>query len=676
MINETIIFLSYILVCTALFKRRFSLRATIVAFAAAAAIIAGVNAAIIMFDGASLALTMLPVTAYLPFSVLLYFLSDCGVFETLAVCSVGMLDVLILKLLNKILLAVFNTTDIYGYVLDAINIAVLAIMAAGFEFIAIRLIGKAFRLCVIDNRQNRLLLSVPIILIFLLIFYFLNSTTETIVLIFTMLIALSIFFIIAKLLISSAELMRLKRMEKELSEHMDIQRHSYDTVIRKMEAGRVYRHDMRHHLAIIDGLAKQGECGKIIEYTGKLNGTLSEIENVNYCKNPVLNAVLSEYISRAENAGCKVTESIALSEKLPFEDSDVCAVLANSVENAINACAKLPKEKRYINISAESTDDSKLFVLVRNPCAEPVKFDEEGLPISNRHREEHGIGLCSVKRVAEKYNGFLRCRLENGEFVFQAALFSTEDPRKNGNDGVKHESVSKRAMTSLLGLGAGVLLTLNVLPAVADAVSSLLSVNILTIKSFRFGLGDNSLSADYPVFDGNGSEGLNSAVTNCIDKAREKFMWYFNRRYNGYVAEDTRYTVIRDDEKYLTVQFTTTINAGGSMDFSRWIIFDKSAGKVLELADMFKDGSDYIGVISDEILRQMRYKNENEGAGFFIEGSAEDGMCFSRISEDANFYIDSYDRLVIVFDEYEVAPGFMGSPEFIIPDNIMEEIAR
>ncbi len=88
-------------------------------------------------------------------------------------------------------------------------------------------------------------------------------------------------------------------------------------------------------------------------------------------------------------------------------------------------------------------------------------------------------------------------------------------------------------------------------------------------------------------------------MTDYTKIAQEKIMWYFNRRYNGYIAEDTRYTVIRDDERYFTARFVTTINAG------------------------------------------------------------------------ADFYIDSYDRIVIVFNEYEAAPGYMGCPEFIIPEKCL-----
>lgn len=674
-ITEAIIFVSYILICAALFKSRFSRSVTVFACGAAGAVIVGVNTAIMLLSTENLLmLTLLPLTAYLPFSVLLYFLSDGGLFETTAVCAVGTLEVLILESLRKILtrpIIMEMKMPWYG-VLIIIN-AIVILAAAVLVFVTFRFIVKPFRLCVAENslnRRNRLLLLVLTALVLLMMFYFLNSATNITVLFLTMLIAVSVFFIIARLLGTAAEVIRMKRSEKEMSDHMEIQRRSYDRLARKMEAGRAYRHDMRHHLRIIEGLARQGDCDKIIEYTGKMNGSLGELENVDRCKNPEINAVLSEYISRAEKSGCRITESFAFPARLPFAEDDVCIVLANAVENAINACAKLPREERYINISAECVDNRRLFVSVKNPCADALEFDENGLPVVDGHSEEHGIGLRSVNRIAEKYNGFVRCKLEKGEFVFHAALFCEESiPVKNGE---RRGNNSKRAVTSLMGLGLGVLLMLNVLPSAAEAASSLLSVNIRTIRDLVLGWGDNSISIESPEFEGNGADGLNSAVKNYTDEAKEKFLWYFDRRYNGYVAEDMSYTVIRDDEKYFTAQFNVTVNAGGSIIYGRWIVFDKSAGKVLELADLFKDGSDYIGVISAEIREQMIYRNEHEDSDFFVDGDD----AFTEISEDANFYIDTFDRLVIVFDEYEVAPGSMGTPRFFINSGVIEDIVR
>lgn len=674
-IIEAIIFLSYILICAALFKSRLSRLATMLAFGAAVIVITGVQTAVMLSGDAALMLTLLPLTAYLPFSAALFFLSDGGVFETAAVCSVGTLGVLILKSLQKILMGFFNRPDaeFHGYKLTVIIDAVVVLAAAVLVFTAFRHIGGAFRFCIAEYRQNRLLLSVPIAMIFLMTFYYLNSTTDEITLIFTLIIAVSIFFIIARQLNLTADLMRAKRAEKELSDYIDIQRRGYDRVVQKMESTREYRHDMRHHLAVIEGLVKQKEYDKVIEYTSNLNGSFGRLESADYCKNPEINAILSEYISRAETAGCRITQSLALPETLPFGENDVCLVLANAVENAINACMKLPEEKRYINISAKYEDGHRLLVSVENPCDCPPRFNENGLPITDKSpqdSEEHGIGLRSVKRIAEKYNGFLRCMQENGEFVFQAALFYDNGTAERKD--ARHLNIPKRAASSLLGLCLAGIIMLNVLPSAAEAASSLLSIDIRTVESLNLGWGSSSVSTQNPVFGGEGADELNSAVKNYTDEAKEKFLWYFSRKYNGYVGEDMRYTVIRDDEKYFIAQFNVTVNAGGSMDYSRWITFDKSAGKVLKLSDLFKEDADYIGIISGEIREQMIYKNEHEEGGFFTDGDD----AFTEIDEDANFYIDSFDRLVIVFDEYEVAPGYMGSPEFFIPKKVIEKIER
>lgn len=135
----------------------------------------------------------------------------------------------------------------------------------------------------------------------------------------------------------------------------------------------------------------------------------------------------------------------------------------------------------------------------------------------------------------------------------------------------------------------------------------------------------------------------------------------------GYVECDTTWSVLCDDETFLSVRMEGTVNAGGSVNYSRCFTMDKSSGKVLELKDLFPEDSDYINLISEEILRQMEEKVRNEGAMYFIPGGIwSEEECFRQIAPDQNFYINEQDQLVIMFDEYEVAPGSMGSPEFVI----------
>lgn len=154
-----------------------------------------------------------------------------------------------------------------------------------------------------------------------------------------------------------------------------------------------------------------------------------------------------------------------------------------------------------------------------------------------------------------------------------------------------------------------------------------------------------------------------------------EFIWYAFRRYNGYVGMDVTSQVLRDDEEYLVIRFDGVLNAGGSGQYSRCITLDKGSGEILELGDLFAEGTDYVGVISEEILSQMTAAVEAGEADYFVPGGIwSDEECFESIDPNQNFYVDEDGDLVIIFEEYEVAPGSMGSPEFNIDRELLKDI--
>ena len=84
---------------------------------------------------------------------------------------------------------------------------------------------------------------------------------------------------------------------------------------------------------------------------------------------------------------------------------------------------------------------------------------------------------------------------------------------------------------------------------------------------------------------------------------------------------------------------------------------------MIELKDLFETGEDYVAEISEEIIRQMKADPETP---YFI-GEQEEGFeGFTKIDENQNFYINEQGQLVIAFDEYEVGPGYIGAPQFVI----------
>lgn len=208
---------------------------------------------------------------------------------------------------------------------------------------------------------------------------------------------------------------------------MELQRQDYESLCQKMEVGQIYRHDMRHHLAAMEGLLQQGDSGGALQYVHSLNGGLEKLTEPARCANNAVNAVLTAYIVQAGNMGCTMNTKLRVPEKLPFEETDLCVILANTLENAIHACQELPQEQRRIDLGIELTENRRLVVSVENPCLRPVSFGADGLPDVPK-REGHRLGLHSVKRVVEKYGGLFRCQWERGCFVFRAVLMPPESP--------------------------------------------------------------------------------------------------------------------------------------------------------------------------------------------------------------------------------------------------------
>lgn len=138
----------------------------------------------------------------------------------------------------------------------------------------------------------------------------------------------------------------------------------------------------------------------------------------------------------------------------------------------------------------------------------------------------------------------------------------------------------------------------------------------------------------------------------------------------------TDYEVVTDNETILSIRINTTIAMGGSNSFSKCYTLDKKTGKILQLKNLFKEDSDYQKVISQEIKEQMRAQmKEDEDKTYFIDTKdVGEGFDFEQIKADQNFFIDNDGHLTIVFDKYEVAPGYMGVCTFTIPKKAIEKI--
>lgn len=135
------------------------------------------------------------------------------------------------------------------------------------------------------------------------------------------------------------------------------------------------------------------------------------------------------------------------------------------------------------------------------------------------------------------------------------------------------------------------------------------------------------------------------------------------------------YQVIREDEQELVIEIDTTLVMASGNEYKKVFNIDKNTGKIKKLADYFKKDSNYIEVLTKEIKRQMREQMKDGEKSYFIDSETGfDDWDFKKLSEDADFYFDTDGNLVILFDEYEVAPGYMGAVSFTIEQSVFQKL--
>ncbi|WP_433748146.1 DUF3298 domain-containing protein [Falsibacillus pallidus] len=147
----------------------------------------------------------------------------------------------------------------------------------------------------------------------------------------------------------------------------------------------------------------------------------------------------------------------------------------------------------------------------------------------------------------------------------------------------------------------------------------------------------------------------------------------------GHMGIDTGYEVKTDNKKILSIGRYVVNTAGSSSTTFTFDTIDKQKQLLITLPSLFKDDS-YVDVITANIKEQMieQMKKPEDGKIYWVNYPGGQklmpGMEFKKIKKDQNFYINADNKLVISFNKYDVAPGYMGVPEFIIPTDAIQDV--
>lgn len=187
------------------------------------------------------------------------------------------------------------------------------------------------------------------------------------------------------------------------------------------DKARIYRHDMRHHFALLQSMAEGGDITGIKQYLAENIAGLEKITPHCFCADPMLNMVLSYQAERAERLGVSYDFVVELPDTIPLTNAEVCSMVSNALENALNAVGQLPESERSVKLRLKENSGMLLFT-VENPYSGKAEF-KKGIPVSAE--EGHGMGTKSIAAIASMHQG--TCDFSTSEGIFRVRVILPPD---------------------------------------------------------------------------------------------------------------------------------------------------------------------------------------------------------------------------------------------------------
>lgn len=178
--------------------------------------------------------------------------------------------------------------------------------------------------------------------------------------------------------------------------------------------------------------------------------------------------------------------------------------------------------------------------------------------------------------------------------------------------------------------------------------------------------------------EANRMEGSIQTINESIEEMTDRLIARFEEQVEqgeGHGSIYADHEVVTDTDTWFTLRIDVTEIAGSGYQYQYYYHIDKMTGEIATLKNLFKEGADYITPISENIKEQMRKEMQaDESKIYWIDSEDEIVEQFEAIKEDQNFYLNEDGQIVICFDEYEVAPGYMGLVEFAVDEEAVAGI--
>lgn len=201
-----------------------------------------------------------------------------------------------------------------------------------------------------------------------------------------------------------------RRIERFQSELIEKQVREIQNMYRQV---RGWRHDYRNHINNMKIQLSEGNYDKLSDYLNELADDLDTVDTVIKTGNVMADAILNSKLNVAEKMNIKLNVKANVPDKLPMSDVELCSMLGNILDNAVEACGTLPEEERFMRVYIGKLK-GQLYLSVQNSAGKVRKSKNTYL---STKEGEHGYGLFRIDRVAKKYGGYVNRQNEEGVFA-------------------------------------------------------------------------------------------------------------------------------------------------------------------------------------------------------------------------------------------------------------------
>lgn len=260
-----------------------------------------------------------------------------------------------------------------------------------------------------------------------------------------------------------------------------------------------------------------------------------------------------------------------------------------------------------------------------------------------------------------------------------SGVIALED--RKGRKNMKAHVWMKRTAAAAAAVLVTVGVLANISPVTANAMEKLPVIGalakVMTFRTFEDEKGNFNSRIDIPKIDS--ENGTEIAANQEIEEYAESLIAQYEEELKasggeGHYSMESSYDIVSQNDRYVSIRINTTLVMASGAQYVKVFTVDKTTGNTVSLTELTGDNGEMLTKISENIKEQMRAQmKEDENIAYFIDSDLPE-MDFAGLTGEESYSFSDSGELVIYFDEYDVAPGYMGAVSFTIPLDVTGQL--